>query len=63
MHQWLACSITSLQVHHFDAQEGGALVLRQSGQLASGGSVHIYSADMRRQVCLQCLPSQMRYRP
>jgi len=25
-------------------------VLRQSGQLASGGSVHIYSADMRRQV-------------
>ena len=37
-----------------NAQEGGNLVLRQSGQLPSGGSVHIYSADMRRQVRGHC---------
>lgn len=31
-------------------------MLRQSGQLASGGHINIYTADMRRQVLLQFYP-------
>lgn len=38
------------------AQERGPLLLRQSGHVASGARIHIYTADMRRQVRLQFYP-------
>lgn len=39
-----------------DLQDGENLILRQSGTMCSGDRRHIYSADMRREVCLQFYP-------
>lgn len=37
-------------------QDGGNMLMRQSGSIESGERVHIYSADMRRTVSLQFYP-------
>jgi len=37
-------------------QDGGNMVMRQSGAIDSGQRVHIYSADMRRSISLQFYP-------
>ncbi len=42
--------------HWLGAQDGGNMVMRQSGAIDSGQRVHIYSADMRRSISLQFYP-------
>ncbi|DBA65520.1 TPA: hypothetical protein ACH3X2_003176 [Trebouxia sp. C0005] len=37
-------------------KDGGNMVMRQSGAINSGQRMHIYSADMRRSICLQFYP-------